>query len=224
MVKLFSVLLAISLTVSVWAETPQYMSVHSIIINNNNLVHSKLLNTPCLYPLNIIESILSDGSSFTHYIGELYGGGIIVSVWKINGIEHGLIASLTDISTSATWSNMTSKLIGTKAQSLRDGQANTTAIIEQVGHTLSAASLCKSHTGGGFNDWYLPATWELNQCYNAANIVNEVLGDVNGFKPSYYWTSTESYSSSAWHQYFTNGFTVYNDKNGTYNVRAVRRF
>jgi hypothetical protein len=34
---------------------------------------------------------------FLHYIGELYGGGIVVSVWKEAGYEHGLIASLTDV-------------------------------------------------------------------------------------------------------------------------------
>ena len=79
----------------------------------------------------------------THYIGELFEGGIVVTVWKVDGTEHGLIDSLTDVSESATWSNITDVEIGITAQSQTDGQANTNAIIARNGHTLSAASLCR---------------------------------------------------------------------------------
>lgn len=42
-------------------------------------------------------------NGYTHNVGELYQGGIIVSVWKENGSEHGLIASLTNLSSGCDW-------------------------------------------------------------------------------------------------------------------------
>jgi hypothetical protein len=61
----------------------------------------------------------------------------------------------------------------------RDGQVNTNAIIAQSGCTSGAAIICDTYSNNGFSDWYLPSAWELNQCYNAAAVVNEVLGDAN---------------------------------------------
>jgi hypothetical protein len=84
---------------------------------------------------------------------------------------------------------------------------------------------------GGFTDWYLPATWELNQCYNAAMIVNELLGNTNGFQfsnlnSSYYWSSTEYSNTGAWGQDFNYGSSFNYGKYGNFRlaVRAVRRF
>jgi len=160
---------------------------------------------------------------FTHYIGELYGGGIVVAVWKESGVEHGLIASLTDVSASAQWSSITGTLIGATAQSPIDGQANTTAIVAQ-GDVSGAAYLCDNYSAGGFTDWYLPAAWELNQCYNAAFVVNTILGATNGFQFAYYWSSTEYTGTNAWGQNFDYGGTYDDYKDDTCRVRAVRRF
>ncbi len=163
----------------------------------------------------------------THYIGELFGGGIVVAVWKVSGVEHGLIASLTDLSIGTSWSNVTSTLIGATAQSAYDGQANTNAIIAQSGHTSSAAQLCLSYSAGGFNDWYLPAAWELNNFYNAAFIVNSILGSANGFTTNYYWSSTEMSANLAYSLQFSGGAYVGAQKSGSsasVSVRAVRKF
>ncbi len=159
----------------------------------------------------------------THYIGELFGGGIVVAVWKENGIEHGLIASLTDVSASATYSSITGTIIGTTAQSPMDGQANTTAMIAQ-GDISGAAYLCENYSSGGFSDWYLPAAWELNLCYNAAFVVNTVLGTANGFQFEFYWSSTENYNIDAWIQNFNYGQSYVSSKDIPCRVRAVRRF
>jgi hypothetical protein len=167
--------------------------------------------------------IINSTATSSHYIGELFQGGIIVSVWNISGIEHGLIASLTDVGSPAIWSNV-SELVGISAQSPNDGQLNTNAIIAQSGHTSSAAKLCDDYVSDGYSDWYLPASWELHQCYNAAYIVNTILGAKNGFQFSYYWNSTESYDNYAGFQYFDYGSTYFDYKSSVYNVRAVRKF
>jgi hypothetical protein len=170
------------------------------------------------------NTISAAGSGvFNHYIGELYGGGIIVAVWKENGVEKGLIASLTDISASAQYSSITGTLIGPSARSPYDGQANTTAIVAQ-GDVSGAAYLCDNYSAGGFNDWYLPSAWEINQCYNAAVVVNNILGATDGFQFDYYWSSTENGFGNAWYQSFGTGSTSVNNKNLIYRVRAVRKF
>jgi len=185
---------------------------------------SQLLSVPYALHAKTAESIIGGSVGFAHYVGELYGGGIIVSLWKESGIEKGLIASLTDVSGSAQWSSITGTEIGETAQSPVDGQANTAAIIAQ-GDVSGAAYLCDNYSAGGFSDWYLPAYWELNQCYNEVGAINNILGTTNGFQFSFYWSSTEFYGSYAWFQNFVQGFTQgYLDKYNTYRVRAVRRF
>lgn len=181
---------------------------------------SQLLSVPYALHAKTAESITG---GITHYVGELFGGGIVVAVWKESGVEKGLIASLTDVSASAQYSSITGTLIGATAQSPIDGQANTTAIVAQ-GDVSGAAYLCANYTSGGFSDWYLPAAWELNQCYNAAFVVNTILGATNGFQFAYYWSSTEYGDFNAWYQGFYNGLTNYSGKSDHCRVRAVRRF
>ena len=173
--------------------------------------------------ISIIGNTISASGGFTHYIGELYGGGIVVAVWKESGVEHGLIASLTDVSASAQYSSITGTLIGATAQSLIDGQANTTAIVAQ-GDTSGAAYLCDNYSSGGFSDWYLPALWEITQCYNAAFFVNTILGATDGLQFADYWSSTETTNSTARSLNFYYGPGNGSKLLGTFRVRAVRRF
>jgi hypothetical protein len=163
---------------------------------------------------------------FTHYIGELYGGGIIVAIWKEAGIEKGLIASLTDLSSGSTWSNVTQTLIGPSAQSWTDGQANTNAIIAQPGHTSSAAKLCNDYVSGGYSDWYLPALAELVNCFRPAYIVYNTLGPTNGFKlDGSYWSSTEYEAWQATDSGVLDSRPSTNYKSSTYDrVRCIRKF
>lgn len=62
-------------------------------------------------------------------------------IFLINGATHYECAP-SDQSTSQAWSNVASTFLGTTLSTIGTGQANTTAIINQVGHTDSAAKLC----------------------------------------------------------------------------------
>jgi hypothetical protein len=163
-------------------------------------------------------------STFVHYIGELYGGGIIVSVWKDSSVEHGLIASLTDLSITSGWSNVDTTQIGLAAASVFDGAVNTAAIVGQPGQNSSAALLCVNYAAGGHLDWYLPAMWELQQCWNSSMIVNRVLGGTFCFQPAYYWSSTEASGTGAVALLFSNQVRFNYGKNTPFSVRAVRRY
>ena len=178
---------------------------------------TQLLSVPYALYANSAGSTTGNTGGFTHYIGELYGGGIVVSVWKTNGVEHGLIASLTDIGTSV-WSNI-DDLIGTSAQSTSDGQSNTLAIISQVGHTVSGAKLCNDYSVGGFYDWYLPATFELLEIKNSAFKIYSTLGVNSEVKAGEYLCSTESN-----YGYYYGSCECDKGKSWGGNVRAVRKF
>jgi hypothetical protein len=166
--------------------------------------------------------------SFTHYIGEEFGGGVIFHLWRdAQGVEHGLIIDKTDLSTAQAWSNITSTLIGAAAQSSWDGSSNSNAIVWQAGHTSSAAALCLNSTNGGQSDWYLPSIQELNMLWNNYYTVARSLSQISGasqLQLANYWSSAEHGSTNAWLFLFNNGNANSYNKFTTYYVRAVRAF
>ena len=164
-------------------------------------------------------------TGFVHYIGELYGGGIIISVWKDSSVEHGLVASLTDISQGTVWNDAYPwAQLNNPYRSFFAGEINTLGVITQTSVTTGAAVLCHRYNGGGYIDWYLPAICELGECYNAACIVNKVLGGTNGFQSTYYRSSTGDGIFDAIGWSFADGYNLFLNKTFLANVRAVRRY
>ena len=166
------------------------------------------------------------GASSGGNIGKLLGGGIVVAEWDESGVQKALVASLTNLSANLPWSLPAYQTTSTfSSASPSNGFSNTNGIITQTtapADITYAAGLASLHNGGGFTDWYLPAIWELNLCYNSAAIVNKVLGDVNGFALSSYWSSTEYSSNNAFIKNFFSGTNISNGKGSTWYVRAVR--
>jgi len=164
-------------------------------------------------------------SSSTHYVGEVYGGGVVFYVDHTG--EHGLIVSLDDISTSAPWGQDGSS---TNATSTWNGAANSTTITTEA-TAGNAVLLAQAHNGGGNSDWYLPAIDELNVLYNTRIEVNKTLSTATGASEigqNYYWSSTE-YGNwigtrYAWYYRFDNSYTGNNSGDNLYWVRAVRAF
>jgi len=175
-------------------------------------------------PITIPLSAL--GSTGISNVGRLIGGGIVVAEWDEYGVKKVLIASLTYLSTGIQWTvpAQQGSLIG--SINFSNGLTNTNAIIAQTGapaDTTYAAGLARLYLGGGYNDWYLPASWELNLCFDAATIVNKVLGSTNGFVSGQHWSSTESSGTFAFSQPFTSGTAGAITKSSTTPaVRAVR--
>ena len=162
-----------------------------------------------------------------HYVGELYGGGIVFHVYDHG--RHGLIASLDDLDTvGVIWG-----LHGVNVpdcENMTDGAANTDAI--------RTAGLCDTYTGGGFTDWYLPANRELYLLASRDILIDQILDndgdpDTNGFKqeligPTYgfYWSSTEDDATHSWYYKFDDGNSknAVNKQDTPLSVRAVRPF
>ena len=157
-------------------------------------------------------------------IGQTYQGGIIFYL-DASGC-HGLISAPTNQSTSASWYNGNYTDTRAYGSGLFEGKYNTFMINNSQGGATTAAAICGNLSLGGFNDWYLPSIEELNKmCQNIGQGNALGLGNVGGFAASYYWSSTEIDTNSAWVQYFGNGYQSNLNKMATNSyVRAVRAF
>ena len=157
-----------------------------------------------------------------HYVGELYGGGIVF--WVDSTGQHGLISATTDQSNGIQWYNGAST-----TNAVRDGIGagifNTERIIINQGAGNYAAQVCANYQGGGYGDWYLPSLAEMSLMYNNIGPGNAFgLGNVGSFTSDIYWSSSETNADYAWTFYFSYGDTRDNNKGFSYYVRAVRAF
>lgn len=127
-----------------------------------NSFHS-FTSVPYAQHANTADSLVGfSKNSSGHYLGEIYGGGVIFHLWLDDqGVEHGLVVDTVDLDPNFFWSNVTYNTIGSSARSSYDGMSNSLAIVAQAGHSYSAASLCLNSINGGYSDWYLPSINEL---------------------------------------------------------------
>jgi hypothetical protein len=215
-----------------WANGPYFIKTETDPTGGNNYTitaTSQLLSVPyALYAAN--AGTANGGGNFTHYIGEQFGGGVIFHLWKdAQGVEHGFIVDKTELSTSQIWSNITTDLIGSTAQSTWDGLSNSNAIVAQAGHISSAASLCINSTNGGQSDWYLPSVDEMSLLWDNHFRVNRTLSTIAGATGMLYsfdyWTSSEIMDDIVWYfnfNYNTGGNA--GSKINIFHVRAIRAF
>lgn len=156
-----------------------------------------------------------------HYIGELYGGGIIFILDDTK--KHGVIVSLIDLSTNSNWGNNDS----TDAISPWNGFSNTNAIVNSGQSSDVAALQAYYYSSGGYSDWYLPSFDELNILYNVRYQTNKTLSNTSGAEEitqDYYWSSSEISAIRAWALRFDEGRGSIESKGSHYKVRAVRKF
>ena len=202
--------------------------IGSVALTGTTAVNPTTTTTYMLTATNVAGSVTATTTVAvsSYVLGDIgpAGGYIFYDKGSYSGSPSWryLEAAPSDQSTSQAWSNIINVEIGTSAQgtAIGTGQTNTTAIIGQTGHTASAAQLCNDLTEGGYNDWFLPSKDELNLMYE-----NLYLFAVGGFAVNgYYWSSSESYVSSAWVQFFYDGGQGNHGKEKSRRVRAVRAF
>lgn len=195
-------------------------------------------STAGLYQYDGISwSAIGSSTSSSHYIGELYGGGVVF--WIDHTGEHGLIASLDDLDEGAGVQWGLYNIDVPNCESMTDGYSNTQSIIDAGATTGTAAVLCDNYTGGGYTDWYLPSNRELFLLASQDILIDQILdndGDpnTNGFSQEYfeptfgrYWSSTENEDNDkyySWTHNFYGGVNGYSPKNSNSRVRAVRSF
>ena len=176
---------------------------------------------------------------FEYEIGEYVEdeGGVIFHRYLDGNTQNYLVVSITDQSTGQAWSNVTSTLIGSTAQSTWDGLSNSNAIVGQVGFTNGAALTCLNYSVGSIDDWYLPAIDELNLLWQNRFNINRTLkgfssygvipgSEIISYTNNGYWSSTEfDNARSVSQSLFINGGPSLEQKNNSsFSIRAIRKF
>jgi len=198
----------------------KYFAVHPKFEGDKFFVKQgkKSLVTPLFLVLLIIE--------FTDLIFAVDSIPAVFSVTKdASGAEHGLIASMSNVSENAGWSENTR--LETKANSKTDGPGNTTTILNSGASKKSAAGVCDKYAEGEFADWYLPAADQMKTLHSVFAELNKVLetnSKAQKLEDGWYWTSTEDARGSALGCDFSNGEISMSNKLRTGYVRAVRAF
>lgn len=171
----------------------------SFRINQNLVIDDKTFNPGYILVSDIYgnaswqnpNQYISNEDPLDHFIGELYGGGIVVAVWREQRdalYEICLIASVKDYGEvfqdsqnfKFKWTNNTLS-IGTASRYNSFGASNSLAIVSSDPSGVGAAAKCLGYVNddlyglGIYGDWYLPSTFELNCLANNAAIVNRVI-------------------------------------------------
>jgi hypothetical protein len=184
------------------------------------------------------SSAIGGENTFTYEIGQYVPsqGGVIAHRWMSSialgsptsgTVQNYLVVSLINQSTNQAWSDVSSTLIGTSAQSTWDGLTNSNAIVAQPGETNSAAALCLAYSTGSINDWYLPSIDELSIIWHNRWAIAQGLIPPGGTSLGTltYWSSTENDNTTAVPFQFYNGFVgSVQFKSGGLAVRAIRKF
>jgi hypothetical protein len=158
------------------------------------------------------------------YLGQSYGGGIIIYIDQTG--QHGLIAASSHQSASAPWGCTGTAVDGTSV-ALGTGQANTKAILKSCGDAGIAARLCDQYSitvdGVKYDDWFLPSKDELwHMCNNSS-----LLPGWYGGESWTIWSSSEGTAATAWQMFLVTGYPNWGYvSKGTPKtaVRAVRVF
>ena len=176
--------------------------------------------------IDISNNVISKTSYCGYAIGDTLQGGYIFYL-DPSGC-HGLICALTDQSSGIAWRKISSIDTYSYGNGIGAGYGNTSAIIrwQSSQSGSSAVNTCYNTYIGGYNDWYLPSSYELNLMYENVGPGNALgLGNIGGFSTTgAYWSSTEHSWVVTLFKNFSTGIVNGDLKTKLYRTRAVRSF
>ncbi len=169
-------------------------------------------------------NLLNGGANIEDFYGLKHEGGII---FLLRPDGSGMVAADSDQSAIAEWGCFGTDLpipnavfITEAGALIGDGLSNTEAIDSASCTNLDdAAKICSSLKVEGFDDWYLPSASELKEMYLKLRGTSE-----DTFENSFYWSSTEISSQTAFAIHFNAGLEYSVTKYEVARVRAIRSF
>jgi len=178
---------------------------------------------------SMIAAAVTNNPTQPAQIGEYREGGIVF--WIDYSGQHGLVCDLQDLP-QAQWGCFGNAIPGADGQVYGAGIQNTIDILASCYDIGIAAALCASSTAQGYNDWFLPSKYALENLFLERNNIyfSLIMNGGSFFEQQPYWSSMEDYGSSmAWAQNFNIGYGGNNPsysipKSSYLNVRAVRAF
>lgn len=173
----------------------------------------------------------TDGTCPTE-IGEYAFGGVVFYIFKpgdlgyVEGEEHGLVCSISDLSSGSAWGCKGADISGAEGSEIGTGAQNTIDILNDCSTTGIAADTCAGLSLNGYDDWYLPSIDELNRMFNLRTIINATAtsNGGSGFSGTYYWSSTEWSLDYAHITEFFIGNSHVGSKENLNRVRPIRSF
>lgn len=161
----------------------------------------------------------------THFVGELFGGGVIFYVDPSK--KHGLICSMSDIR---------DPLKNSRSRPSPNAQRDPSDIISKGQNAERAHEVCETYTNsnygtGQFSDWYLPSIEELRILYQVKNTINKSLKKYDpkivDYLDKIYWSSSVVKADlipSNQLMDFEDGTLIISMNRPMTYVRAVRKF
>lgn len=165
-------------------------------------------------------------------VGPLGGRIFIIPTTVGNTAGKYFEAAAADLTSTKTWCDVTTT-VGTTGSAIGDGKANTNLIAAACtsGAGQDAVDYAVTLDSVTYADWFLPSQDELNELCLFAKVTRPGTSTCgsgslkSGFVADYYWSSTESSTTSfARFQHFSLGLKGNGDKTIVSNVRVVRTF
>ena len=222
-----------------WGSGAKFLQVEMDIAGGTNYLDmgtQQMMSVPYALYAETSGSVINNGGggngSFTHWIGELYGGGIICHLWKdAQGVEHGLIASLVDLGYDPILlpygvkfqdsPSQDNSIVDAYVINPYDGETATNYIQNFINLLPNnPAKLCLDFQNEGYTDWYLPAIMELELIWNNVHTLNSVLlntpnsniigcAQLLGNENTYGWSSGGSPSNRYWSSTYSGVYNWY---------------
>jgi|BarGraNGADG00212_2_1021979.scaffolds.fasta_scaffold01369_6 hypothetical protein len=198
------------------------------------LILTLAIKAETFFPLDTNNPMRPENDPVIHFVGELFGGGV---VFYVDGSkQHGLICSLSNIRDAKSI-----ELYNKQDSKYLKGRPDSSVLMNQVfavNNPDRANELCDNFTNseygtGHYSDWHLPSIDDLKILYTVRNVVNKSLSKystkIYDNLDKMYWSSTkltDDTKGTNWLLNFDGGSLVstFRPVPGTTFVRAIRSF